>query len=98
MAKLESEDYQGAIVDYTKALEINPQNADNHFNRASAKLELEDYPGAINAYTNGLEINPDDADDYYSRGMSNIESSDPKMPVLLLRKRHLLATRILLSG
>ena len=47
MAKLESEDYQGAIVDYTKALEINPQNADNHFNRASAKLELEDYPGQL---------------------------------------------------
>ena len=56
--KYEAGNYQGAIVDYTKAIEINPQYAGVYSNRGVANLILEDYQGAIDDYTKPLTINP----------------------------------------
>ena len=36
------EDYKGAIQDYNKAIEINPNDADAYNNRGNAKAKLED--------------------------------------------------------
>nr|MDA3911387.1 tetratricopeptide repeat protein [Bacteroidales bacterium] len=44
--KYELKDYRGAIADYNKAIEINPENADAYFNRGFTKHDLEDYRGA----------------------------------------------------
>ena len=33
-------DYTGAILDYTKAIELNPKNAVAYYNRGIAKLNL----------------------------------------------------------
>ena len=40
--KLDSEDYKGAISDYTEAIKINPKDGDAYFNRGLAKQSLED--------------------------------------------------------
>lgn len=40
-------DYEGAIEDYTKALQSNPNDALAYFSRAAARDELKDYQGAI---------------------------------------------------
>ena len=56
--KLNSHDYQGAISDYTKAIEINPKEAKAYHNRGMAKDLLRDYQGAISDYTKAIEINP----------------------------------------
>ncbi len=61
-------DSYGAISDFTKAIEINPQHADAYYNRGNAKHKLEDYDGAISDYTKAIEINPQDADAYNNRG------------------------------
>ena len=50
-AKDELKDYKGAIADYTKAIEIDPNYADAYNNRGIAKDELKDYKGAIADYT-----------------------------------------------
>ena len=44
--KGKSGDFQGAIADFTKAIEINPQDADAYTNRGSAKQALGDNQGA----------------------------------------------------
>ena len=41
-AKSDSGDYQGAIADYDKAIEINPQNAAYYYNRGYANYKLGD--------------------------------------------------------
>ena len=56
VAKSDRGDWQGAIADYTKAIEFNPQDADAYFNRAAAKNDLEDHQGAIADYTKAIEI------------------------------------------
>jgi tetratricopeptide (TPR) repeat protein len=66
-------DYQGAIKDYNKAIELSSDttgaNAIKQFelsitlsqayaNRGNAKSQLKDYRGAIQDYTKAIEINP----------------------------------------
>ena len=61
-------DYGGAIADYDKAIEIDPENADLYFNRALFKDARADEEGALADYNKALEINPEHAGAYLSRG------------------------------
>ncbi|MFM7887991.1 MAG: tetratricopeptide repeat protein, partial [Pseudanabaena sp.] len=54
LEKYNRDDYQGAIRDYTKAIEFNYLNIDAYINRGSAKCEAGDYVGAIDDYTIGI--------------------------------------------
>ena len=44
---LGEKDYTGAIVDFSKAIELDPENKYAYYSRGTAKYELEDYRGAI---------------------------------------------------
>ena len=49
--------YYGAIADYTKAIELAPNNGSSYNNRGSLKFNnLKDYYGAIADYTKAIEI------------------------------------------
>ena len=63
-------DHQGSIADHSKAIKINPQDANAYGNRGNAKMELKDYQGAIADYTKVIEINPQDALAYSNRGLA----------------------------
>ena len=76
--KNEKGDYSGAISDYTKALEINPQYADAYYNMGIAKYHLKDYYGAISDYTKAIEINPKYAMAYNNRGIAKRKIGDDK--------------------
>ena len=67
--KAEAKDYYGAIADYTKAIEINPNDAAAYRNRGISKARNGDYYGAIADYTKAIEINPNYAYAYYARGV-----------------------------
>jgi len=69
-------DYNGAISDYTKAIEIYPNNASAYYNRGSAKADLKDFKGAISDYTKAIEINPNDSDAYFNRADSKYQLKD----------------------
>ncbi|MEO6883158.1 MAG: tetratricopeptide repeat protein [Bacteroidia bacterium] len=56
-AKIKLKDYAGAIEDYTKAIELKPNDAKSYSKRADAKNQLEDYRGAIKDYTKAFELN-----------------------------------------
>ena len=56
--KLDQGNHEDAIEDYTKAIEIDPNNDLSYELRADAKSKLRDYQGAINDYSKAIEINP----------------------------------------
>jgi len=60
--------YDQAIIDYTKALEIVPGVAEVYFSRGCVYHKQGQYDHAIADYTKALEINPGDALAYYNRG------------------------------
>ena len=57
-AKFNLKDYQGAIEDYDKAIELDPNYAKAYNNRGAAKGNLGDNQGAIKDYDKAIEIDP----------------------------------------
>jgi tetratricopeptide (TPR) repeat protein len=53
-SKIKSQDYSGAIAEFTKALKIYPQDKTTYYYRGVLKGMLEDYRGAIKDYTSAL--------------------------------------------
>ena len=69
-------DLYGAITDYTKAIEINPNSFVAYNNRGLSKLQLKDYKGAIADYTKAIEINPNKEISYSHRAMAKSALND----------------------
>ena len=76
--KENGKDYQGAIEDYTKAIELKPDFAEAYINRGISRRNLSDYKGAIEDYTKAIELRPDFAEAYKNRGYSRLKLSDYK--------------------
>jgi tetratricopeptide (TPR) repeat protein len=69
-------DYDGAIADYTKAIELNTNHAVAYLNRGTAKYNLGNFAAAIGDYTKAIDLNPNDAVAYYNRGMAKSNLQD----------------------
>ena len=70
------EDDLGAIEDFTKAIDLDPNNANIFYRRGLSKFYLEDYPGSITDFNKAIDINPDYDYAYYSRGKSKHNLED----------------------
>ena len=60
--------YQQAISEYTRAIEINPNFAEAYNNRGNAKFSMRNYQQAIGDYQNALRLNKVDARLYNNLG------------------------------
>lgn len=72
LKKERNKDYQGAIEDYTRAINIDPKSGLAFYNRGVVKYEIKDYYGAIADYTNAIAISPHGVA-YFNRGLANIK-------------------------
>lgn len=61
-------EYDQAISEFTKAVEMNPKDSGAYKNRGAAYMNKGQYDQAISDYTKALEINPKDAEAYSIRG------------------------------
>ena len=66
-------DSQGAIADYSKAIELDPKYFTAYQFRGTSKYYLNDYEGAIADYSKAIELDPQYKEAYYSRGFVNNE-------------------------
>ena len=59
--KAEAKDYNGAVSDYTKAIELNPNDAEAYSNRGEAKNLLGDLNGACADWKKAAELGDTEA-------------------------------------
>ena len=64
IVKDQLEDYQGAITDYNKAIEIDPQDAYAYYFRGSARESVNDLEGACYDWRKGADLGDKDAAEY----------------------------------
>ena len=75
--KFELADYEEAILDYNKALELSPREICLVYSmRGNAKRNLSDFDGAISDQNNALDFDPLYTDGYFNRGIAKFKKGD----------------------
>ena len=69
-------DLDGAIADFTRAIELNPKDDAPYYNRAQAKWLKKDRAGAIADYTRAIELGSTNPAAYNNRGNARAENND----------------------
>jgi TonB family protein len=59
-----------AVIDYSKAIELNPKDVSSYFSRARAYSSKKEFKLAAADYDKTIELNPKDSTAYFSRGES----------------------------
>ena len=76
IAKAESGDIEGAISDFTTAIDIHPHYFGSYDNRGIAYRILGNYEDAITDHTKALELGGDNYGVYYNRGNARLFMGD----------------------
>lgn len=82
--KIKNQEYSKAILDFTKAIELNPKNADYYFNRGSCYVILGNNAGLVNDFLTlskddfdkAIGLNPKNSTYYHSRGLVRFQLND----------------------
>ncbi|AIQ96580.1 tetratricopeptide repeat protein [Prochlorococcus sp. MIT 0801] len=75
--KFELADYEEAILDYNKALELSPTEICLVYSmRGNAKRNSGDFEGAISDQNKALDFDPLYADGYFNRGIAKFKKGD----------------------
>ncbi|MFH1227874.1 MAG: tetratricopeptide repeat protein [Planctomycetota bacterium] len=69
-------DLDGAITDYTRAIEIDPKFAEAYYGRGLANGNLGNYKDTIEDCTKAIELNPKYAEAYGDRGSAYANNND----------------------
>ncbi|MBZ9786995.1 tetratricopeptide repeat protein [Psychroflexus sp. CAK57W] len=71
--KYNIKDYQGALSDLNKSIELNPNIYISYYNRGKIKLKLNDFKGSISDCNKAIEIIPNFVLAYYVRAFAKIK-------------------------
>ena len=66
--KFKAEDYDGAIIDFSESIKLQP-SVNAYVNRGLSKEYINDYPGAMIDMQRAIEIDPKDWQPYYYLGI-----------------------------
>lgn len=76
LAKQKMKDWDGALADYTKTIDLDP-GFFNYYNcRGSVREEKGDWNGAIADFNRAIELKPDFSFAYYNRGHAKFQKGD----------------------
>ncbi|PYK18874.1 MAG: hypothetical protein DME55_05765, partial [Verrucomicrobia bacterium] len=69
-------DRNGAIADFSRAVELDPKSVSAIYNRGITRLQKGDYEGAITDLSRAIELSPNTADYYNDRGLAKLRKQD----------------------
>jgi tetratricopeptide (TPR) repeat protein len=70
LSKYEAQNYQAAIANFSKAIDINPDYAEAYNRRGDSYYRLGDYKKSLIDSSNAIRLNSKNANSYYDRGFS----------------------------
>ena len=73
--KAKSKDFDGAIIDFSESIKLNP-SVESYYERARSKVELDDITGAISDLQRATEIDPKNSVAYYGLGYYKFLNED----------------------
>jgi tetratricopeptide (TPR) repeat protein len=76
LTKYELDDYQSAVDDSTKAIELDSKYAYAYDERGRQKLKLKDYAGALADYNEAVKLDPKDPSAFYNRSRAKSALKD----------------------
>jgi tetratricopeptide (TPR) repeat protein len=74
--KFHHNDYQGALQNVNRGIEMYPKNFWAYHIRGNIKYALKDYSGAIQDYTKAIQLNPHSVIEYCDRGNAKKKLGD----------------------
>ncbi len=74
--KAEMSDADWAIANYTRALSLEPNNADAYYGRATVQTNIKNYLGAIEDYDRTIQLEPKKVNAYLDRSKSKQQTYD----------------------
>lgn len=74
--KAMSKDFAGAVQEYTKAIERDPNFAYAYVGRGSVKCEMQDWAGSIQDQSKAIGLNPEYGEAYLRRGVAKFLIKD----------------------
>lgn len=69
-------DQQGAVEDLSRALQLNPNDAEAYYKRGNVNYDQGNFEAAIEDYTNAIRLDKNLNDVYYNRGLAYFELKD----------------------
>jgi tetratricopeptide (TPR) repeat protein len=69
-------DYDGALADFNRAIELDPKNYGAYLLRGQVKTNQGDYDGAIADFNQAFALNPSDGAVYGNRGAAKVMKGD----------------------
>jgi tetratricopeptide (TPR) repeat protein len=76
LQKERQNDYRGALIEYDRAIELNPRYADAYVGRGFAKYKLGEKSSAVSDFSTAIALNPKSARAYQNRGTMYLEFRD----------------------
>jgi tetratricopeptide (TPR) repeat protein len=76
LQKERQNDYQGALIEYDRAITLNPRYADAYVGRGFAKYKLGERSSAVSDFSTAIALNPKSARAYQNRGTMYLEFKD----------------------
>lgn len=73
LKKMQLKEYSSAIVDFNKAIKLNPKSSNLYSNRGLAKFKLKDFNGAIQDFDKSIQFEPNESIFYVYKGNCKME-------------------------
>lgn len=84
IVKYQLKDYDSAILDFSKTVDLESTNADAFYWRALSKTELKKFSDAIADCDKAIKLKPQDATYYFERGKLKLILKTLMMHVMII--------------
>lgn len=84
--RVEKSEFEQAVVNYNKAIELNPEFVYSYYNRAEIRSIQKDYRAAVLDYNEVIRRDPEFAEAYYNRGLARLYMGEKQKGLDDLRK------------